>query len=148
MNILYVEDNDDHAELALRSMTEQPWGEAVHRVCDGEQALDYLMRRGQYADTATSPRPELILLDLRLPRIDGLEVLRRIKSDDALRRIPVVVLTTSDADKDIARAYDLHANSYLVKPIELDRFQALMNDLGLFWMAWNERPRQPEGWVG
>ncbi len=85
-------------------------------------------------------RPHLNLLDLRLPKIDGVEVLREIKADDELRRIPVVVLTTSEAERDIARAYGNHANSYLVKPVDFDKFAQLMRDLGFYWLVWNQRP--------
>jgi two-component system response regulator len=139
IQILFVEDNDDHAELTLRSLTEHRLANDIHRVSDGEQALDYLFRRRSYENPSSSPRPGLILLDLRLPKVDGLEVLRQIKADDELKRIPVVVLTTSEAEADVARAYDCHANAYIVKPVDFDKFQALMRDLGLFWLAWNKR---------
>lgn len=138
LSILFVEDNDDHAELAMRGFAEHLLANDVRRVSDGAQALDYLLRRHDYAPPASSPRPNLILLDLRLPKVDGLEVLETIKSHEQLKRIPVVVLTTSDADADIGRAYDLHANAYLVKPVEFDEFHSLTRDLGSFWLAWNK----------
>lgn len=140
IRILLVEDNDDHAELALRSLKVNELVHETHRVSDGEEALDYLLRRRSYQSDASSPRPDLVLLDLRLPKVDGLEVLRQVKADSELRSIPVVVLTTSDGESDIQKAYDLHANSYLVKPVDFDKFQGLMKDLGLFWLAWNRRP--------
>jgi CheY-like chemotaxis protein len=106
----------------------------------GQAALDYVRRQGAYADPSSSPRPELILLDLRLPLIDGLSVLREIKGDVALRDIPVVVLTTSDAPLDVQQAYEAHANSYLVKPMDHERFDALVRELGLYWAGWNRAP--------
>lgn len=108
---------------------------------DGQTALDYLFRRGEYEDPKTSPRPHMILLDLRLPRVDGLEVLHQIKERDELKNVPVIILTTSEAEKDVARAYDNHVNSYLVKPVGFDEFSKLMNDLGFYWLGWNTHPR-------
>jgi CheY-like chemotaxis protein len=107
---------------------------------DGEQALDYLFQKGAFADAAKSPRPNLILLDLRLPRVDGLDVLKTIKETPALKRIPVVVLTSSDAETDIAKSYDYHANSYVVKPLDFKTFTKLMKDLGFYWLGWNAKP--------
>jgi CheY-like chemotaxis protein len=137
--VLLVEDSPDHAELVQRSLADHRVGSQIAHLTDGQQALDYLLRRGAYADPASSPRPQLILLDLRLPKVDGLEVLDRIKAEPDLRAIPVVVLTTSDADRDVARAYDRHANSYLVKPVDFHQFRKMMEDLGLYWLHWNRR---------
>jgi len=137
---LLVEDNPDHAELILRSFEDHRVGNHIRHVPDGETALDYLFRRGKYADPEKSPRPQVTLLDLRLPRIDGLEVLRQIKTSEELCRIPVVVLTTSDAETDIAKAYDYHANSYLVKPVDFAKFSQMMHDLGFYWLGWNHYP--------
>lgn len=142
LDILFVEDDDDHAELTIRSLAEHHVANRVHRVADGEAALDYLLRRGAYADPKTSPRPDVMLLDLRLPKVDGLDVLREIKAHPDLRRIPVVVLTTSDKDTDVARAYDFHANAYLVKPVDFAKFLDLMRDLGFFWLVWNKPPSE------
>ncbi len=138
--ILLVEDDPDHAELITRSLEDNLVAHRIHHVLDGEAALDYLFRRGVYADAEKSPRPHLILLDLRLPKIDGQEVLREIKADAELRRIPVVILTTSEAESDIARAYGNHANSYLVKPVEFAKFGQMMGDLGFYWLVWNQHP--------
>ena len=135
------EDDPNHAELIIRNLIDNQVANQIHHVLDGEAALDYLFRRGEYADAEKSPCPHLVLLDLRLPKTDGQEVLREIKADDELRRIPVVVLTTSKAESDIARAYDNHANSYLVKPVDFDRFRQLMRDLGFYWLIWNQHPR-------
>ena len=112
----------------------------LKHVWDGEEALDYLYRRGKFTDRSESPRPGVILLDLRLPKIDGLEVLNTIKADPDLRRIPVVVLTTSAAETDKIKAYESFANSYLVKPVDYTQFVALMQSLGYYWLAWNDYP--------
>jgi CheY-like chemotaxis protein len=140
LHILLVEDNVDHAELVIRSMRSQNVANIIHHVLDGEQALDYLFGRGKYADVKDSPRPNLVLLDLRLPRVDGLEVLKTIKETPELLRIPVVILTSSDAESDIAKSYDYHANSYVVKPLEFSKFTGLMKDLGFYWLGWNTLP--------
>ena len=129
--ILLVEDNRDHAELIERSFNDHRVVNNIYHVIDGEAALDYLFRRGEYADPESSPDPHVILLDLRLPKIDGLQVLREIKADEKLSRIPVIVLTTSDAESDLAQVYESHANSYLVKPVDFDKFTQLMQDLVL-----------------
>ena len=142
--ILLVEDNDDHAEIVLSSLEERRVANRFYRVADGEAALDFLLRRGVYEDPADSPRPNLILLDLRLPKLDGLDVLRQIKESEALCRIPVVILTTSAAERDVAKAYRYHANSYLVKPVDFDRFLNLMEGLGFYWLAWNRNPSTAE----
>jgi two-component system, response regulator len=140
LHILLVEDNEDHAELVIRGMRDQQVANVIHHVPDGEKALDYLFNRGAYADTGTNPRPNLVLLDLRLPRVDGLEVLRTIKTTPELLRVPVVILTSSEAESDIIRSYDFHANSYLVKPLDFKTFTRLMKDLGFYWLGWNANP--------
>lgn len=145
VNVLLVEDNEDHAELVMRSLAEHGVANDVRHVIDGEQALDYLFRRDAYADPGTSPRPHVILLDLRLPKVGGLEVLAQVKRSEDLRRIPVVVLTTSEAESDVTGAYDAHVNAYLVKPVDFDRFARMMHDLGFFWLAWNQAPRLSNG---
>ena len=140
LHVLLVEDDPDHADLVTFSLAEsQPKAKVVHHVSDGDAALDYLFRRGDFADPDQSPRPHLILLDLRLPKVDGLAVLREIKtsSDEELRRIPLVVLTSSEADKDAATAYDFRANSYVVKPVDYEKFHQLVADIGYYWLVWN-----------
>ena len=111
--------------------------QVVHKA-DGEAALEYLMEREASGDPEAPPH--FILLDLRLPKVDGLEVLEKIKGSDNLRRIPVVVLTTSQAEQDVSRAYELHANSYLVKPLEFDKFAQMIDDLSRYWGVWNYPP--------
>jgi two-component system response regulator len=140
LHILLVEDNEAHAELVIRGMRDQQMANTIHHVADGEQALDYLFGRGAFADPKLHPRPNFVLLDLRLPRVDGLEVLRIIKTTPALLRIPVVILTSSDAESDIAKSYDYHANSYVVKPLDFKTFTKLMKDLGFYWLGWNAKP--------
>ncbi len=138
--VLLIEDNPDHAELIIRTMSEHRITNHINHVSDGQQALEYLFHQGAYSDPASSPRPHIILLDLRLPRVDGLQVLDAIKQDEELKIIPVVVLTTSEAEKDIARAYDNHVNSYLVKPVGFEEFTKLMDDMGYYWLGWNTNP--------
>lgn len=138
--ILLVEDDPAHAEIVRRNFEESRIVNRLLHVADGQAALDFLYRRGEFGDPDTSPRPSLILLDLRLPKVDGLEVLNQIKTDIDLRRIPVVILTTSSAEADIVKAYDNHANSYLVKPVDFPQFLKLMESLGYYWLVWNQHP--------
>ncbi len=140
LNILLVEDNLAHAEMTMRGLENNRIANVINHVVDGEQALDYLFHRNEFTDTEKFPIPSLILLDLRLPKIDGLEVLEEVKKSQELMNIPVVVLTTSAADIDVVRAYKYHANSYLVKPIDFTNFTKLMDDLGYYWLAWNHKP--------
>lgn len=139
--VLLVEDNADHAELVIRTLEDHRIANRIQHFTDGQTAIDYLLRQGQFVDPETSPRPHIILLDLRLPRVDGLVVLHKIKEDPELKSIPVIVLTTSEAEKDVARAYDNYVNSYLVKPVGFEDFSKLMNDLGFYWLGWNTHPR-------
>ena len=138
--ILLVEDNPAHAELVLRSFEDHRVANTIVHLSDGESALDYLFRRGLYANPEDSPRPHVILLDLRLPRMDGLEVLKEIRASDDLHTLPVVILTTSEAERDVAMAYEQHTNSYVVKPLDFEGFTALMEDLGFYWLGWNYYP--------
>ena len=138
--VMLVEDNYDHAELVIRTLEDHHIANKIEHFSDGQTALNYLFRREGYADPAISPRPHIILLDLRLPRVDGLEILQAVKNDKELRNIPVIVLTTSEADKDVTRAYSHHVNSYLVKPVGFEEFSKLMNDLGFYWLGWNTNP--------
>lgn len=138
--ILLVEDNPDHAELVMRNMEDFQVANTIFHVEDGEAALDYLHGRGNYSDRKQFPMPNLMLLDLRLPKVDGLEVLKEIKCDEGLRPLPVVILTTSDTERDMAMAYEYHANSYVTKPVNFKDFSAMMGDLGFYWLAWNKRP--------
>jgi len=138
--VMLVEDNIDHAELVIRTLEEHRIANTVRHFLDGQSALDYLFRRGEFSTDSGSQRPHVILLDLRLPRVDGIDVLKAIKEDKDLKGIPVVVLTTSEAEKDVAKAYYNHANSYLVKPVGFEDFKKLMDDLGFYWLGWNINP--------
>jgi len=140
ITILLVEDDPAHAEIVRRNLETARVANRIFWVADGQAAMDYLLREGVYADPAKSPVPGLILLDLRLPKMDGLEVLQAIKSNPRLSSIPVVVMTTSAAESDVANAYHYHANSYVVKPIDLIKFTALLDALGYFWLAFNKLP--------
>ena len=140
INILLVEDDRAHAEIVRRNLKDFRVANKIVLVEDGQAALDYLFRQAAYADPKTSPRPDLILLDLRLPKVDGLEVLRRIKEDADLKRLPTVVLTTSGAESDMVNAYANGAGSYLVKPVNFEKFAKLMDAFGFYWLAWNRFP--------
>ncbi|MEZ5358128.1 MAG: response regulator [Candidatus Zixiibacteriota bacterium] len=138
--VLLVEDNPDHAELVKRSLAAYPENNRMLHVTDGEQALDYLFRRGVFADTDEYPEPDIILLDLRLPKVEGQEVLRQIRHSKQHKNLPVVILTTSGAEDDINKAYENQVNSYLVKPVDFDKFTRLMKDLSYYWLGWNTFP--------
>jgi CheY-like chemotaxis protein len=140
LTILHVEDNPDHAALVTRSLRHHQLASHLQLVEDGEAALDYLLHRGAYTEPETSPRPDLVLLDLRLPKVDGLDVLRTIKTTDAILDIPVVILTSSEGERDVTRAYGFHANSYLVKPVDFEKFTTMMDELGFYWLGWNCYP--------
>ncbi|MCF6149402.1 MAG: response regulator [Candidatus Kuenenia sp.] len=140
LTILLVEDNPGHAELVLRTFQHHRIANKIYHVSDGEEALNYLYRKNSFSDPKKSPCPHLILLDLRLPKIDGMEVLKEIKKTDELKKIPIVILTTSAAEPDTEKAYKHYANSYLVKPIDFNKFTQLMNDLGFYWLGWNHHP--------
>lgn len=140
LTILLVEDNPDHTELIRRSFEKHRVANRICHVPDGEAAQDYLFRRAGYADPKKSPRPHVVLLDLRLPKVDGLEILREIKTSEELAKTPVVIITSSSADRDVTKAYEHHANSYVVKPLDWDHFNELMDDLGSYWLGWNHYP--------
>ena len=141
--ILLVEDDAAQAEIVRRNLADFRVANRIVHVEDGQAALDYLFHEGGYGDPAKFPRPDLILLDLRLPKVDGQEVLRRIKESEELRTIPTVVLTTSHAEGDMIAAYANSAASYLVKPVDFQKFTELMSAFGFYWLAWNRFP-QPE----
>jgi len=140
ISILLVEDEPAHAEIVRRNLKASRIANKLFWVKDGQAALEFLRHEGVYSDPSTAPVPGLILLDLRLPKVDGLEVLGIVKTDPALSVIPVVIMTTSSAESDVARAYQAHANSYVVKPLDLPQFTALLDALGMYWLVWNQRP--------
>lgn len=138
--VLLVEDNPDHAELISRCLDEDLAGSLLFRVRDGEEALEYLEHKGVYAEAGSSPRPGLILMDLRLPRLDGISLLRIIKNDVRLSSIPVVVLTTSTAAPDLEGAYRAQANAYMAKPLNFDEFRSQLRCAARFWLKYNHVP--------
>lgn len=138
--ILMADDDDDDRLLAQDALSESELGGTLHFVENGEDLLDYLWRRGKYGPPAEAPRPGLILLDLNMPRKDGREALREIKADPELRRIPVVVLTTSKADTDIGAIYELGANSFISKPFQFEALVNVMKVLGQYWFKTVELP--------
>ncbi|USN99530.1 MAG: response regulator [Phycisphaeraceae bacterium] len=135
VRFLLVEDDEDHADLIQRAMRENRVANELAHVADGESAIAYLQREGEYA---SATRPDVILLDLKLPRLDGHEVLKKIKANPDLTSIPVVMLTTSAAEVDKAQAYSLHVNSYVVKPIDFDCFNDIVQNLNFYWAVVNE----------
>jgi len=138
VDILLVEDNADHVELIVKALRNNNVLNEVHVAISGEEAMDFLYQRGAYVDAA---RPGLILLDIKLPGMDGIEFLRRIKADPKLKLIPVVVLTTSGSEKEIAESYNCGANSYIVKPVDFERFAKVIKELKLYWMVVNSLPK-------
>ena len=142
VEIVLIEDNPADVELTLTALKEKNLANNVKVITDGEEALDYLFN--VCAPSGGPGCPFLILLDLKLPKVNGLEILEKIRSDERTKMIPVVVLTTSEAEKDVAKAYYNHANSYLVKPVGFEDFKQLMDDLGFYWLGWNVNPHVPD----
>jgi CheY-like chemotaxis protein len=136
VEILLVEDNALDAELMMRGLSDEKLANNIVWLQDGQEALDYLFRQGQYAQR-TAPDPRLILLDLKMPRVDGVEVLRALKADEHTKRIPVVIMTSSQEESDIVTTYDLGANSYVVKPIDFDTLCSVARNAGFYWLAIN-----------
>lgn len=141
--ILLVEDNPDDVKLAIHAFKKCNIANQVVVAGDGVEALDYLFGTGPYAGRDTSVQPSIVLLDLKLPRLDGKEVLRRLRGDPRTKHQPVVILTSSKEEQDVTRCYDLGANSYIRKPIDFDQFTEAVRQLGLYWLLLNEPP--PEG---
>ncbi|MCX7594763.1 MAG: response regulator [Fischerella sp.] len=140
ITILMADDDEDDCMLAREALTESRLANNLHIVKDGEELMDYLHKRGRYADPKISPRPGLILLDLNMPKKDGREALKEIKNDPRLRQIPVVVLTTSKAEEDIYRTYDLGANSFIIKPVTFAALVEVMRTIGKYWFEIVELP--------
>lgn len=141
IEILLVEDNKNDAELALRSLKQNNVSNNIVWVKDGAEAVNFLFGKGDYADRNVNNKPKIILLDLKLPKIDGIEVLQKIRSDDLTRKLPVVMLTSSKEEKDIVKSYDLGVNSYIVKPLDFNDFAKAIGDIGLYWVVMNQSPR-------
>ncbi len=139
VEILLVEDNPTDVELTLRALKKNNLSNKVHVVTDGAEALDYLFATGVYKEREINKRPKVVLLDLKLPKVDGLEVLKKIKSDERTKNIPVVVLTSSKEEQDRIESYKLGVNSYIVKPVDFEQFTKSVQELGLYWLLLNER---------
>jgi two-component system response regulator len=143
VEILLVEDNPDDVELTLHAFRKHNLANRVHIVRDGAEAVDFLFRTGAYKDRHIEDSPHVVLLDLKLPKVDGLEVLRRMKEEPRTRMIPVVVLTSSREERDIMESYQLGVNSYIVKPVNFEQFTEAVRQLGLYWLLMNEPPPIP-----
>ena len=141
VDILLVEDNPHDAELTIRALTKHNLANRLTSVEDGAEALDFIFCRGKYATRELGHSPKVVLLDLKLPKVNGLEVLRALKQDEKTRLIPVVIVTSSREDPDIKTAYALGANSYVVKPVDFDAFAEAVSSLGMYWLLVNQPPR-------
>jgi two-component system, response regulator len=137
VDVLLVEDNPQDAELTIRALKKRKLANQLVHVEDGAEALDFLFARGKYADRAAATNPRVVLLDLKLPKLNGLEVLRQLRVDERTRTLPVVIVTSSAQDPDIKMAYELGANSYVVKPVDFDSFFEAMTNLGYYWLMVN-----------
>jgi CheY-like chemotaxis protein len=140
MEIILVEDNPHDAELTLRALKKRGLANDVQVLQDGAEALDFVFCQDKYSNREMCKLPKLILLDLKLPKVDGLEVLRRIKNDPRTKAIPIVILTSSQEEPDIVESYQLGVNSYIVKPVDFDKFFDAVSHLGLYWMLLNKMP--------
>jgi two-component system response regulator len=140
VEILLVEDNPNDVELTRHALRDHHVANLMHVARDGAEALDFILCEGQYAYRKLEDRPKVILLDLKLPKVDGLEVLRRVKADPEARTIPVVVLTSSREERDIVDSYELGVNSYIVKPVDFEQFTEAVRTLGLYWLLLNQPP--------
>ena len=140
VEILLVEDNINDAELTIRALNKVNLANNLVHVKDGEEALDFIFGKGVFADRDTHCRPKVILLDIKMPKVDGIEVLRQIKSNEATKTIPVVIMTSSREEQDIITSYKLGVNSYVVKPVNFEAFAKAISDLGLYWLIINQPP--------
>jgi CheY-like chemotaxis protein len=141
VEILLVEDNPNDAELTLRALKKNKIANNIVHVQDGEEALEFLFGLNQYADRNKDIKPKLILLDLKLPKVSGIEVLKKIKGTESTKYIPVVVLTSSKEEKDVIETYNLGVNSYIVKPVDFDKFIEAVKDVGMYWLVLNQIPQ-------
>jgi two-component system, response regulator len=141
VEILLVEDNPADAEMTLRALRRYNLANKVHWVKDGEQALEFMFRTGAYADRDPVEVPKLVMLDIKMPKVDGIEVLRRIKANEETRPVPVVVMTSSNEERDVVESYRLGVNSYIVKPVQFESFLETVAKIGLYWVITNRVPQ-------
>src|SRR5712692_8088426 len=140
LDILLVEDNQDDMDLALHALRREKLANSIYVARDGEEALDFLFCRGAFASRSFEHPPKLVLLDLKLPKVDGLEVLKQAKGDPRTRAIPIVIMTSSKEERDLVRSYDRGANSFIQKPVDFEQFRQTVKTAGLYWMVINHRP--------
>ena len=140
VEILFIEDNPHEAELTIRSLKKNNLANTLKHIDDGAEALDFIFATGVYADREYTPNPRLIILDLKLPKVDGLEILRQIKTNERTKSIPVAILTSSQEERDIIESYKLGVNSYIVKPVNFESFAKAVAELGLYWFILNQSP--------
>jgi CheY-like chemotaxis protein len=141
IEILLVEDNPNDVELTMHALKKHNLANRIQVVRDGAEALDYLFARGEYSHRDANQIPRVVLLDLKLPKVDGLEVLRQVKADARTRKIPMVVLTSSREERDVVSSYDLGVNSYILKPVDFQQFSEAVRTIGLYWLLLNEPPK-------
>jgi CheY-like chemotaxis protein len=140
IEILLVEDNDEDVELTLHALRKENLANHIHIARDGEEALEFLFCNGAFAERTSEPFPKLVLLDLKLPKVDGMEVLKQVKADPRTRTIPVVILTSSKEERDLINGYELGVNSYIQKPVDFDQFRNTVKTAGLYWLLVNQPP--------
>ena len=140
LEILLVEDNPADAELTIRALKKHRLANHLIHVTDGQQAIDFLFGKGEYEGRDVMQQPKVVLLDLKLPKVNGIEVLRQLRADERTHLVPVVVLTSSHEDRDVIETYNLGANSYIVKPVEFENFSEAVSNMGLYWLLLNEPP--------
>ena len=144
IDILLIEDNQDDMDLCLHALRKEKLANSIFVVRDGEEALDFLFCRGRYSQRSFDQAPKLILLDLKMPKVDGLEVLKQIKSDPRTKAIPTVIMTSSKEERDLLEGYNSGANSYIQKPVDFDQFRETVKSLGLYWLVVNQPPVHQE----
>lgn len=144
IDILLVEDSLEDAELAIHALRREDLANSIFTARDGEEALDFLFCRGPFAERCFERPPKLVLLDLKLPKVDGIEILKQLRNDPRTRRIPVVILTSSREEQDLVRSYDIGVNSYIQKPVDFEQFRRTVKTAGLYWLVINQRPARNE----
>jgi CheY-like chemotaxis protein len=140
VEVLLAEDNPADAEMAMRAFKKNNFANKIHWVKDGEEALEYVLCTGRYAERDVRHPPRLMLLDLKMPKVDGIDVLRKIKSDERFSAIPVVIMTSSNEERDVVESYRLGVNSYIVKPVDFNKFVQTVSEIGMYWMLTNRVP--------